>query len=137
MRRVILVGGPRTGKSTIARKLREDGIPTFCTDPLSKVKDPEQDVRYFPEDLKWEAQALFIAQNWLTLPAPWCCEGVQMARAVRKLHQLGKAELLKGVEIHYLTYPFSPRTAGQIALAKAIETVWQECLIMMQWSVPS
>lgn len=51
-----------------------------------------------------------------------------MVRAVRKLTKNGNAHLLNGVQIIYLTKPVTARTAGQEAMAKAVATIWGECL---------
>lgn len=126
MRRVIIVGGPRCGKSTMARQLRAEGIPTYCGDPVSKVKEPEADVTYLPEDIRWEDQSEWIVNNWFPMPAPWCCEGIVMARAIRKGHRLGRDNLLKDVELKYTNFPFVMCTPRQIALIKGVETVWNE-----------
>jgi hypothetical protein len=120
--RVIIIGGPRCGKSTRARQLREEGIPTYCSDPHGT----EEAVIYLPHGLDWSAGSDFIAKNWLTLPAPWCCEGVGMVRAMRKLIQQGNGRLLQGIQVIYLQQPFIPWTAKQQQMAKAVATIWQD-----------
>ena len=125
-RRIVIVGGPRCGKSTMARRLREEGVPTYCGDPKFTVKDPEAGVIYLPDYLSFTTSADYVAREWLTKPGPWCCEGVIMARALRKLQRQNQGHLLKGVEVIYLDFPFVPLTAGQANMSKGITTVWFE-----------
>jgi len=125
-RRIVIVGGPRCGKSTMARRLREEGVPTYCGDPKFTVKDPEDGVIYLPGYLSFTTSADYVAREWLTMPGPWCCEGVIMARALRKLKRQNQGSLLKGVEVIYLDFPFVPLTPGQANMSKGITTVWFE-----------
>ena len=125
-RRIVIVGGPRCGKSTIARRLREKGVPTYCGDPEKFVKKPETGVIYLPRHLIFVEAADYVAREWLTMPGPWCCEGVIMARALRKLQRQNLSDLLKGVEVIYLDFPFVPLTPGQANMRKGITTVWFE-----------
>jgi hypothetical protein len=94
--RVIIVGGPRRGKSTMANQLAFGAsaypkpgprVPIRCGDPLSKVKDPLPGVEYLPEGIPIsgdDGAAQWVADNWFTLPGPWVCEGWVMARALRR-----------------------------------------------------
>jgi hypothetical protein len=85
--RIVVVGGPRTGKSYFAKQMRELGHPTFCGDPRSTVKFPEPDVTYLPEGLKFDGDsgaAAWVAENWFPMRGPWLCEGHVMARALRR-----------------------------------------------------
>lgn len=129
-RRVLVVGGPRRGKSTLAQRLRSSVnavvIPTFCGDPVSLVKDPEPGVTYLPEGLSWSDSSQYIADNWLMLPGPWCCEGIAMARAVRKLVNSERSAVLDGVDIVVLTDAIAEESSGQSIMAKSVMTVWAE-----------
>jgi len=124
--RVIIIGGPCCGKSSKARALRAEGIPTYCSDPKPFTRQVEEAVIYLPDGLDWSAGSDFIAKNWLTMPAPWCCEGVGMVRAMRKLIQQSNGRLLAGVQVIYLQQPLAPQTAKQEQMAKAVATIWQE-----------
>lgn len=130
-RRIVIIGGPRRGKSTLARKLRtEEAIPTFCGDPLSTVKDPEPDVTYLPEGLTWSEGSEYIARNWLTVEGPWVCEGVSMVRALRKALELEIP--ISDLEIIRLTEPVCDEKPGQARMAKAVETIWREVEAMIK-----
>lgn len=125
-RRVIIIGGPRFGKSTLARNFRTQGIPTYCGDPASMVKEPESGVTYLPESLEWSEGSQYIADHWFTMPAPWCCEGVGMVRALRKLVDQGNKSAIDGVMILVRNRPVSGMvmSTGQRALALGVQTVW-------------
>lgn len=137
--RTVIVGGSRSGKSTLAREFRVIGMPTFCGDPLSTVKEPEDDVTYLPEGLEFDGDngaAAWIAANWFTMPGPWCCEGWVMARALRRWvdQQFGfdvragmhgpmpcdEIIVFRKQREHALTRP------GQRAQGKGVMTVWNE-----------
>lgn len=128
--KVILVGPPRAGKSTYARELRAQGIPTYCGDPRSKVKDPEDDVVYLPEcfTIGKNCGDRYIADHWFTMPGPWCCDGVLMVRALRKVLEDGRIRTLDDCRIvrfqrQYMSAITKP---GQVTMAKAIDTVWSQ-----------
>lgn len=93
--RIVIVGGPRTGKSwlavvlelELAKRARVERVPVRCGDPLSKVKDPLPRVEYLPEDLPFagdDGAAQWVAGSWFAMPGPWICEGHVMARALRR-----------------------------------------------------
>lgn len=93
--RIAIVGGPRTGKSTLARELAADaGCPILCTDPAHLVKDPEPGVEYVPSkhvaghagvtpDV-WSLASQYVADHFLTRTGPWVLDGVGVSRALRK-----------------------------------------------------
>lgn len=127
MDKTIIVGGPRTGKSTQARQLRREGTPTFCTDPASRVDEPEEGVTYLPEGLDWSEASAYVAEQWLTMPGPWCIEGVATARAIRKLQKTKGTVCLDGVRVLLMFEP-APGVEllkGQASMAKGVETVWK------------
>lgn len=130
--RVVLVGPPRAGKSTYARELRAKGIPTYCTDPLPLVKDPEADVTYLPDEFaekgRWSDASKYVADHWLTMPGPWCIDGVATARALRKLVAAGRNSVLNGARIVRFTrqHGHAVTKAGQVSMAKGVDAVWSE-----------
>jgi hypothetical protein len=148
--RIIIVGGPRRGKSTMAGMLsknahphpgtsmlveRNPPAPIRCGDPLSKVKDPLPGVQYLPEGIPIsgdDGAAQWVADNWFTLPGPWVCEGWVMARALRRW--LAGCDA-RGVPYRDLQRPadriivldrpgFGMPSKGQEAMHKAVMTVW-------------
>lgn len=147
--RIIIVGGPRRGKSTLARELRHVAgnpqgyakpCPVRCGDPLSKVKEPLTDVEYLPEGIPISGDggaAQWVADNWFTLPGPWVCEGWVMARALRRwvaganLADYGRDGRLRcpmpADRIIVLDHPaFTEELKGQANMHRAVMTVWSQ-----------
>ena len=123
---VVLVGPPRAGKSTYARELRERGYPTFCTDPRSLVKEPEDGVTYMIEGLDWSGCSEHAANVWMRLPGPLCIEGVGTVRALRKApDDVVESLLANGRIVVFLEQrPELELLPGQRSMAKAVLTVW-------------
>lgn len=139
--RVVIVGGPRVGKSTLALKLVsalsfEPGgkrLPIYCGDPLSKVKEPMPGVTYLPEGLPFSGDggsADWIARNWFQLPGPWVMEGQAMARALRRYMENTDGSMHGGYapfpcdRIIFMLTPKVQQIEGQRTMGKGIETVW-------------
>jgi len=154
--RIIIVAGPRRGKSTLAAQLSGDKfepqprprVPIFCGDPLSTVKEPLPDVTYLPEGLPFsgdDGAAQWVADNWFSMPGPWICEGHVMARALRRW--IGtcpplQTEMRKGKtgyevvptkhqfpadRIIVLDRPgFGMPSKGQDAMHRGVMTVWRD-----------
>jgi hypothetical protein len=109
--RVAIVGAPRCGKSTLARRMAfRLGLEAWHTDDLCGV-------------LEWSEASDEVAR-WMAHPAPWLVEGVAVARALRKCLRAAPDE--KPVDhVIYLTEAVAPQTQGQIAMGKGIATVWK------------
>ncbi|HET6886637.1 MAG TPA: hypothetical protein VFH87_01815 [Candidatus Udaeobacter sp.] len=123
--RTIIVGGPRTGKSTMASRL---GAPVYCTDPLSKVKEPLERVTYSPDELDWGEDSDWITNHWLPQRGPWTIEGHATARVLRKYYE--KCRLGIGEEtappcdrIIVLTRQYY-WNEGQRRMHEGVMTVW-------------
>src|SRR5688572_22348560 len=85
--RIIIVGGPSRGKSTLAHEFHLQGYPVFCGDPKSTVLYQKPYTHYLPEGLSFSGEhgaAKWVADNWFTMKGPWVCEGHVMARALRR-----------------------------------------------------
>lgn len=126
--RIVIVGGPRRGKSTLARTF---GIPIFCGDPRSKVKDPEDGVTYLPEGLPYAgddgAAAWINANIFLGKPGPWVFEGHVAARALRRmLSGVGNAFGPKDKIIVLAGPARCESSKGQETMHKGTMTVWEE-----------
>lgn len=140
--RVIIVGGPRRGKSTLAQELVNSVwshpapwvIHHRCGDPLSKVKDPLPQVEYLPEGIPIsgdDGAAQWVADNWFSLPGPWVCEGWVMARALRRWladypHRDATGLRAKPADrIIVLAHDaWVDSLKGQESMHKAVMTVW-------------
>lgn len=126
--RTVVVGGPRRGKSTLSAEYLARGIPVYCGDPLSKVKDPMPGVNYLPEGLSFagdDGGAAWVAENWFTMRGAWVCEGQVMARALRRW-SAAHPDQHPCDQIIVLTEPRAATSAGQEAMHKGVMTVWRE-----------
>ncbi len=108
--RVVIVGGPSTGKSTLAHRLTAPER-VRCTDELVGV-------------LEWSEASAEVAR-WFDEPGPYVIEGVATARALRKWLRAHPTERLE-VTVVLLNKPFAQRAKGQDAMAKGVATVWNE-----------
>ncbi len=129
LRRTVIAGGPRTGKSTLARQLASEmglqpnsesndglgaygyGLAVRSTDELLGRKD-------------WSESSAEVAL-WMDRPGPWILEGVVMPRALRKwlaAHPTGSP----CDEVWYVREAKVPQTRGQAAMHKGCDTVMAE-----------
>lgn len=131
---IAVIGGPRCGKSWLARELRAMGYPTFCGDPIDKVKEPEAGVTYLREGMGMESESSrHIVDHWLPLPGPKVLEGHIMARVLRKWLKDQKREACHDREqwpcnriiVFPEQHPDADVTSKQFAMHKGvIETTW-------------
>lgn len=111
--RVLIVGGPGTGKSTLAHRIG----------PAERVRSTDELVGV----LEWSEVSVEVAL-WLCEPGPWVIEGVATARALRKWLAASPGTALDVVVV--LTgQPFVELTKGQAAMNKGVSTVWNEIVI--------
>jgi len=133
MTRTVIIGGPRTGKTTLAAALGVGMLDVRSTDDLIK------------SGIDWSQQSEQIS-TWFDVPGPWIIEGVAVPRALRKWlarrpdgrccerdhdgdgncdrHPRG-TERPRPCDIAYvLSRPHVDLTAGQSQMAKAVKTVW-------------
>lgn len=103
--RLLITGGPKTGKTTYSQNYPN----VRHTDDLMR--------------LLWSTQSDQIS-HWLDQPAPWVIEGVAIPRALRKWLKRN-ATGSPCDHLIYLTEPRIPRTLSQQALDKATWTIWQ------------
>lgn len=112
--RVVIVGGPGTGKTTLAYKLDATGRNVRSTDELVGV-------------LEWSELSAEVA-TWFTPDATWVIEGVATARALRKWLAQNPDAALDAVVV--LTgRAFVELNKGQAAMHKGVATVWNEIAI--------
>ena len=101
-KRIAIVGGPRTGKTTLARAIR--GRPIISTDDYM--------------DLAWEDVPDKVIQVAGAAGGSFVVEGVQAARALRK-----------GLEVDAVVVMVHPKvelTPGQLSMAKGVMTVLED-----------
>jgi hypothetical protein len=108
---VVLAGGPRAGKTTLAEALG--------TDPDRTVRGSDA-----LAELEWSESSL-VASKWFDEPGPWLFEGVVMPRALRKWlarNPDGRPADL----IVWINDPVVERNRGQHVMALGCNTVWRE-----------
>lgn len=112
MNRIIVLGGPRTGKTTWARaRGRELGCLVRSTDSLIATHD-------------WSQASTEVAR-WFDEPGPWIIEGVATARALRKWLAANPGKPFDALVV-FFSSPFQVLLKGQDSMAKGVLTVWHE-----------
>jgi len=117
MTRIVIIGGPRTGKTTLARAVVVAGVPHRHT-PIRHTDD-------LIGVLDWSAASQKIADQWLVAPGPWIIEGVAAVRGLRKwlrAHPMGAP----CDTIIICSHPKVARTDGQERMAKGHDKIWAE-----------
>lgn len=108
MPRIVICGGPRVGKTSLAQRLaQESGLPVVSTDNFIGV--PWGSV---PETVILSVK---YAEDWIL-------EGIQATRVLRKWLQTAPLEARITV-VHYLKTPVVARTKKQDSTAKAVASV--------------
>lgn len=112
IRRVVIFGGPHTGKTSLSYRLQNEcGIAT--------VRHGDD-----TESMGW-SESSAAASEWLNEPGEWVIEGVQMARALRKWLKANPNTPLDA-DIIMLSKPFGVLLRGQESMAKGVVTVFNE-----------
>lgn len=117
--RIIIAGGPKTGKTQLAAKLvRQVGAQKpMCTDTLIKNHD-------------WETISDRVSE-WFDLSAPWVVEGVITPHALEKWfvrNPIGKPADV----VLWLPEVRAPQTPRQASMTKGCFTVWQRVIPMLR-----
>jgi len=108
--RVVLAGGPRTGKTTAADAIAaRRGLVARHTDDL---------IGRF----KWSEDSAEVAR-WFDVEGPWVIEGVAAVRALRKWLEARPAGRPCD-RVLWMHRAKVARTAGQETMAKGAATVW-------------
>ena len=115
MTRILITGGPRTGKSVYASVLAErmglDPLAVMRTDDLCGV-------------LEWSEASAEVA-TWWSSTGPWICEGVAIPRSLRKWIAANPAGAPCDV-LYLLNQPWHELTKGQLTMTKGLHTVMAE-----------
>jgi dephospho-CoA kinase len=110
--RILIIGGPKTGKTTLANKLA--------------VEMPAS-VRYTDSvmGLGWSEASAEVA-TWFDEPGPWIIEGVAVPRALRKWMKNNPGERPPVDKIIGCDGAFQELTPGQQSMTKGVDTVMKE-----------
>lgn len=111
-KRIIILGGPRVGKTTLSKLLKDEL-------QISTLRHSD-DIKH----LGW-SEASAEASKWFSGDGEWICEGVQMARALRKW-LLDNPDAKLDVDILILHRPFEALIKGQESMTKGVFTVFRE-----------
>jgi hypothetical protein len=110
--RIVIAGGPRAGKSTLAANLNSDR--------RYRIHDGEELV-----GCDWSAGSL-QASRWLDEPGPWICENVAMSRAMRKWLARNPTKPFPADLIIHVGLQVVDRLPGQQSMALGCQTAWEE-----------
>jgi hypothetical protein len=114
--RILILGGPKTGKTTLANKIGE----------RMKLAISPPRIRHSDEligKLDWSDSSKAVAL-WLSEPGNYVIEGVTVIRALRKHFAISNAGPCD--HIIYLTEPYVTLTPGQLSMTKGVDTIWGE-----------
>lgn len=113
MMKIAIGGMPRSGKTTLARKLSiEFGITVRHTDDLVSSH-------------AWSAASEAIA-DWFNAPGSFIIEGVTVSRALRKWRAQHPHEAPPVNRCIFLNQPHVPLTSAQSAMAMGVELIHSE-----------
>jgi len=106
--RLVILGGPRTGKTTLARTFGTLGVPVVSTD-------------IYDDGRSWSAQSEAVAALF-NAPGEWVIEGVTTVRALRKWMRAHAGKPCD--KVIYLVTPYPPISKAQFTLLKGVAKVW-------------
>jgi broad-specificity NMP kinase len=119
--RIVIVGGPKVGKSTLAAKFALEGYEIKATDDLVKPREPGG------HSIEWSQLSDEVA-TWYSRPGRWVVEGVAAPRALRKWLRSHST----GTPCDLLLIGSHPREKlkkrGQITMTAAVKLVLSEIL---------
>lgn len=120
--RIVIVGGPDTGKTTLAEKLSRET-------PFARVRSTDELI----EQTDWSGVSRIVAEEWLEEPGPWVIEGVATARALRKWLQAHPDTGAPCDKVIVLAYPkVAEQKPGQVAMGKGVLTVFTQIAATLQ-----
>lgn len=110
--KILIAGGPRTGKSTLAKRLSEENgnIPVRCTDDVIHT-------------LPWATASLEVA-TWFDAPGPWIIEGTIVVRAMRKWFFQSPTQTQCAKYVYFGSMAFIPTTSDQNRMIIGCNTIW-------------
>lgn len=126
----MVVGGPRTGKTTLARDKHRGALAYEQANTRPDPSLPSRWLLLHTDDLmgshSWSAASQHIADDWLNRPGPWIIEGVACARALRKWMRSNDGKPCE--EVIVLETAHVDLSKGQRSMAKGCASVLAEIL---------
>lgn len=115
--RLMITGGPKCGKTTLAAKLWiQYGFTVRHTDDVINR-------------IHWSTTSDTVVK-WLDEPGPWIIEGVAGLRALRKWFAQNSIGI-PADKVIWMDRPMHSRTVRQEALAKGCLSIWNEVKPML------
>lgn len=124
MTRIVILGGPRTGKTTLAGEIWRKAVAAWVAEH-GPIVDLEGPVLMHTDDvmhLGW-SEASEAASKWFDTSGPWIIEGVAAVRALRKWHAQHAFQPPPVDRVIFLAKTFEEPTPGQRVMAKGVETM--------------
>lgn len=115
--RIVITGAPRSGKSTLARRLSAGTVPVVRTDDYVRMGVPHA---HIPD----------VARRELERHDSWILEGCQAARVLRR-----HPDVANGARVYYHSRSVVHTTPGQDRQAKGIHTVWLSARPLLQGAI--
>jgi hypothetical protein len=115
MTRILITGGPRTGKTSLSESLADSS-------GHNNIKHTDDTLTM---GLDWSSSSAHVS-GWLDEPGPWIVEGVSASRALRKWRDKHPGERPPVDKVIYLHKPYVATTKAQDTMAKGVETVHSE-----------
>lgn len=129
MTRIVICGGPRTGKTTLANHLGLGGTFENGRTGPGRTAGPGADRIRHTDDLigllGWSYASAGVA-TWFGAPGPWIIEGVACVRALRKWRDAHPGEPPPVDRVIRLTESHAALSRWQAAMTKGEQTVWAE-----------
>ena len=110
MSRIIIAGGPRTGKTTLAGQLAAQlHLDQLHTDDLIAGHS-------------WST----LIMGWIEEPGPWVIEGVAAVRGLRKWLEAHGGQPCD--QVIWMVRPLEQLTPGQLTMMKGCQTIWRDII---------
>lgn len=109
MKKILIVGGPKTGKSTLADTL---GLPVRRADQLVGEKS-------------WGEDSAEVAR-WMNEPGDMVIEGTSVVRGIRKWMAHHPDTRMEGMEVRRCATPHGYCSDGQSRMGKGVDTIWNQ-----------
>ncbi len=108
--RIVIGGGPRSGKTQLSARLEAIGLAVHHTDILRDTH-------------RWGDDSAEVA-HWMLEPGPWIIEGVTAVRAVRKFMRWHPGRKPCDLFV-WANTAVEPRTKKQEEMAKGCATIYE------------
>jgi adenylate kinase family enzyme len=123
--RIVVIGGPRTGKTTYATKLAKQlGVHLGSTGKRTEQEDGLVSTDNYMRRSNWKTLPEVVIKD-LKNRDSWVLEGTQAARVLRRWLKESPSEV-KVDKVLVFNRPWVARNAGQEAMAKGVRTILKD-----------